>query len=224
MAADLALSLALGAPWMGFTVPEPLRVALVSREDTPSTTGWRLRHLAAGKGGQQVLLQQNLYVNSRAQTPEFMLDNAEQRLELIDSLRRRAIQFAIFDVFNVMHAADENDNSEMRQILRQLSAIQSAVGCAIGVVHHFNKAEVGSLTQRMRGASAIAGWAEWLVGISMAEEEQKIRRMEFELKAAAPPDPLYFRITSGADGAIRLERTSYMPPPSRAGRAAALMQ
>jgi hypothetical protein len=207
-AVDLALSLALGVPWLGFKVPHPSRVALISREDNPSLTGWRMRHLLAGKEGEnRPALERNLYVNSRAQTPAFMLDNGEHWEELVEALQRRAIEFAIFDVFNVMHAADENDNTEMRQVLNKLSAIQAAAKCSIGVVHHFNKMEDRSMTQRLRGAGAIAGWAEWLIGIFVQDEEQKIRRMEFELKAACPPDPIFYRVQTGDDGAIRLERT-----------------
>ena len=52
------------------------------------------------------------------------------------------------------------------------------------------------MTQRLRGSSAIAGWAEWLTGISMADQDTKTRRMEFELKAAQPPDPIHYRIES----------------------------
>ena len=187
-AADMAISLALGCPWLGFNIPKPTRVALISREDAPQLTAWRVKHLFAGKNTREPnLFETNLYVNTRQQSAELMLDNEEQVSELMDALKQRQIEFAIFDVFNVLHAADENDNTEMRRVLRQLSKIQAEVGCAIGVVHHFNKAEQGSMTQRLRGSSAIAGWAEWLIGISMADEEQKIRRMEFELKAAQPP-------------------------------------
>ena len=74
-------------------------------------------------------------------------------------------------------------------------------------------------------SSAIAGWVEWLVGISMAEEETKTRRMEFELKAAQPPDPIYYRIESKTESA-RLERVAHKPQHvAREGSAAArLMQ
>lgn len=218
-AVDLALSLALGMPWLNFNVPRPFRVALISREDNPSLTGWRMRHLLSGKSAEHPGTLENLYVNSRAQTPEFMLDNPEQWQELVDALQQRAIEFAVFDVFNVMHGADENDNTEMRQVLRQLSAIQAAVKCGIGVVHHFNKMDGGSMTQRLRGASAIAGWAEWLIGIRMEDEEQKIRRMDFELKAACPPDPIYYQVLTGADGAVRLECTDN--PAAKVARAQA---
>jgi len=199
-AIDLALSLALGCDWLGFKVPQPVKTVLVSREDNPSLTAWRLRHLKAGKPYHDAgLLDANLKLNTRNQSADLMLDNREHMLELMASLTEFRPAFAIFDVFNVMHAADENDNQEMRAVLRQLSAIQAEVGCGIGVVHHFNKSDSGSMTQRLRGSSAIAGWAEWMVGISLADEESKTRRMEFELKAAQPPDPIYFRIDSAVD-------------------------
>lgn len=211
-AVDLALSLALGCDWLEFRVPEAVRVALISREDNPSLTAWRIRHLFAGKScPDSGLLATNLYVNSRRESSELMLDNAQQMAELLEALRQVRPQFAIFDVFNVLHCADENDAQEMRAVLRQLSTIQAEIGCGIGVVHHYNKGE-GSMTQRLRGSSAIAGWAEWLVGISMANanEETKIRRMEFELKAAQPPDPIYYQIES-TEGATKLSR---LEPPS----------
>ena len=46
-AIDLAVSLALGVDCLGFKIPRPVKVALVSREDTPGLTGWRLKHLLA---------------------------------------------------------------------------------------------------------------------------------------------------------------------------------
>ena len=154
-----------------------------------------------------------------------MLDNTEQIAELLAALKLLRPGFAIFDVFNVLHCADENDNQEMRVILRQLSTIQAEIGCGIGVVHHYNKADQGSMTQRLRGSDAIAGWAEWLIGISMTDAETKTRRMDFELKAAQPPDPVYYRIESDAVSA-KLATVAYQPQHGkREGNAAArLMQ
>lgn len=212
VAADLAISLALASEWLGFGVLRPVRVALVSREDNPALTAWRIRHLVEGKpAAEPGLLGENLYINTRQQSSELMLDNPEEMAEVLAALKLVRPGFAIFDVFNVLHQADENDAQEMRAVLRQFSRIQSEVGCAIAVVHHWNKADQGSITQRLRGSSAIAGWAEWLVGISTTDEASKTRRMEFELKAAQPPEPIHFRIRSGP-GWARLERTDCTPP------------
>lgn len=199
-AVDMAMALALGEPWLGFNIPSPVKVALISREDSPALTAYRMKNLWAGRTtARPWLIETNLYVNSRQQTPQLMLDDDEQFTELLDAMKRYQPEFAVFDVFNVLHAADENDNTEMRRVLQKLSQIQTEVGCAIGVVHHYNKGFASRMTQRLRGSSAISGWVEWLIGISMADEPSKTRKMEFELKAAEAPEPIYYKITSIGD-------------------------
>jgi hypothetical protein len=228
-AVDLAISLALGCDWLGFAIPRPVKVALVSREDNPGLTAWRIKHLFASKDSHSPwLLESNLYVNSRRQSSQLMLDNAEQVDELAKAMKSFEAEFAILDVFNVMHSADENDNSEMRRILHCLSQLQAEVGCSIGVVHHYSKANDPGLplTQRLRGAGTIAGWCEWLAGISMADPAAKIRCMEFDLKADSPPDPVYFTIDSSEEhGWSQLTRVDYAPSvPRKQVTAAGYMQ
>jgi len=58
-----------------------------------------------------------------------------------------------------------------------------------------------------------------MVGISMAEEETKTRRMEFELKAAQPPDPIYYRMETEADS-TKLSLTEAPIVAVRRGRSA----
>ncbi len=218
-AVDLAISLALGCDWLGFAVPRPVKVALVSREDNPGLTAWRIKHLFVSKEScAPWLLESNLYVNSRRQSPQLMLDNAEQVDELAKAMKSFEAEFAIFDVFNVMHGADENDNSEMRRVLQRLSQLQTEVGCSIGVVHHYSKASDPGLplTQRLRGAGAIAGWCEWLIGISMADAAAKIRCMEFDIKADNAPTPVHFTIDSNDEHSwAKLTRVDYAPSTPR---------
>lgn len=196
VAADLGLSVALGTPWMGFGVTRPAKVALISREDNPGLTSWRLRALAKSKASTADLrlLKSNFIVNTRQQSDSLLLDDPKDVQEILELLSRHRVELAIFDVLNVLHRKDENDNKEMREILQQLSNIQQASRCAIAVVHHFNKMKDGSWTERLRGSSAISGWVEWLIGVTMAEEESKVRRLEFELKASEPPNPIHYQI------------------------------
>lgn len=185
-----------------------MRVAVISREDTPQLTANRLRHLTLGREASDEVIEAiraNLYLNSRKQTAQLMLDNEEQMAELTEALKARKIEFAIFDVLNVLHGSDENDAQQMTAVMRRLSRLREHVGCAIGVVHHFNKQDSGSFTKRLRGSGAIYGWAEWLVAITKADEETQTRRMDFELKAACPPKPIHYRIETAADWA-RLTR------------------
>lgn len=222
-ATDLAVSLAVGSPWMGRAISRPVRTALVSREDNPALTAWRLRQLILAKerAGYSVdLVGENLWINTREQTPTMLLDDREEVEHIIEDFKEEHIEFAIFDVFNVLHHADENDNTEMRKVLDQFSRVHREVGCGIGIIHHYNKGDSGSMTQRMRGSSAIAGWAEWLIGISIADEESRIRRMEFEGKAASPPNPVHFVIQE-QDGITRIELADWARQESanRRGRA-----
>jgi DNA primase len=226
-AADLAVSLAIGADWLDFKITRPLRTALIAREDTPGLTAWRISHLLRGKTtGILELFGQNLWVNSKQQSPDYRLDIEELHREMIVELKARAIQFAILDVLNVLHSADENDNQEMRVILQKINEIQKETGCQIGLVHHFSKAEQGSLIKRIRGSSAISGWVEWAVGISVADQEMGIRKMEFETKADQPPASIYYRIVAEKDSGIaRLQRTDYTQANKPKGKTAAeLMQ
>jgi len=210
LAADLVLSLALGLPWVGFGVSRPAKAALITREDNPALTRWRMDRLLAGKDRSRADLQDRLHVNSREQSPVFRLDEPEFLSPMIAELKAVQPEFVILDVFNILHAADENDNTEMRQVLEELNRLHREVGCAVGVVHHFNKTIEGSLTQRLRGAGAIAGWAEWLIGVEA--EDRHVRKLQFETKAAQPPEPLHFRISGeDYDNWKRIERTDWVP-------------
>jgi RecA-family ATPase len=226
LAVDLALSLALGLPWLGFEVRRAAKVALITREDNPTLTRWRMDHLLAGKNRLRAELAERLYLNSRDQSPEFRLDKAELFTPMIAELKIVKPEFVILDVFNILHGADENDNTEMREIMEALSRLQREVGCALGVVHHFTKANEGSLTQRLRGAGAIAGWAEWLIGVEAVPGEKRTRRVQFELKAGESPEPFCYRVAGESiENWKRIERTDRLEgKPSQRSRAEDFVQ
>lgn len=215
--ADLAISLATGLPWLDFPVPQPVKVGIVSREDNAELTSWRLQHLMRGKelnAVQMGMLERNLYINTRRQTPTLMLDNEEELNELIAETKKRGLEFLVLDVFNILHSADENDNSQMASVLRHCRRIQTETGAAVGIIHHYNKDTAGSITGRLRGASAIAGFAEWIIGISMHDEDTRIRKMEFESKAGAP-EPIYFGISAEEGQPARIQRIAIEAGMSR---------
>jgi hypothetical protein len=199
IADEISLALASGTPFLGrksFNVPRPVRTALFAREDYPGLTSWRLSALFRSRTWPDPnFFDNNLFINSRAQTDEFYVDNPQHVDDVIRYLRRFRIEFALFDVLNILHEADENDNSEMRRIMARFSHIQAKANCSIGLIHHLGKSD-GKWTRRLRGASSIHGWVEWLIGVSEVDEAEKIRKMEFELKAAESPHPVHYQIQS----------------------------
>jgi 5S rRNA maturation endonuclease (ribonuclease M5) len=209
---DLLLAVATGTPWLGFSVPRRVKCALVSREDYPGMTQQRLARLFRGTV-RRADFEGWLWINTRWQTPTFLLEDNGHVSQLIDELRREHVEFVCFDVFRRLHGQDENDNTAIQKILDQLARVQTEVGCALALVHHTTKDVNGSIFRRIRGATAIHGWTEWALGVSVTNGEEPgrdwVRKVEFETKAACPADPVYFRIEAPAD----TMRLSLAEPP-----------
>ena len=198
-AIDMALALCLGQPWMGFAVKDRFRVAVISREDHPGLTKWRMRQLLSGRSALDVNIDDMLYVNSRDQSPVFKLDVPEQLAEMLAAIKAIKADFVILDVLNVLHGADENDNTEMRRVMDCASIISTETQASLCIIHHFNKdTKNGKLTQRIRGAGALAGFVEWAVGLHRVSDdtEDPHRWAEFELKAASAPRKVFYSVVS----------------------------
>jgi hypothetical protein len=206
----MAVALACGSEWLGCKVSEPTRVALVSREDAPGLTARRLKRVMVGMGKapDDLIWETNLLVNSREQTKSLMLDDDQQLAALIIAMQEKRIEFCILDVLNVLHDADENDNSEMRRVLTRVSQIRKEVGCQICIVHHSVKDwdDTKTLSQLARGSSAIAGFAEFIIGIRMVDEEKQMRQMRFETKSSEPLQPFYWTISDLMTGGVELKQ------------------
>lgn len=205
MVIDLALHLITGFVWLGRDILRPAKVAIISREDYPGLTQDRAVKLAVGSPEpmqnrfNRIELDDWLYFNTRAQTETFSLQNENDVFEIIESIKERQIEIAIFDVFRRLWDGDENDNQEVARVLAVLTRIQTETGCAVALVHHLKK-EQGYIFDRIRGSSAIYGWREWAIGIAIEnpeEEESKIiRKLHFNTKAAASAAPIYYQIDS----------------------------
>ena len=216
---DLAVALASGQKWLDFFVPRRVRTALVSREDNSGLTQWRERKISEARALTPLDLDGWLYINAKGLKPRIMLDYPEDVAALVADLKRYQSEFLILDVMRVLHQADENDNTEMQKVIEILNHIQEETGCSICMIHHDNKREEASLTERARGASAIAGWAEFICGIKVVDETDWIREFTCELKASMAPEKFYYRILDTPEGAIELKRCEYTPP-TRNGRKA----
>lgn len=209
---DLALALSSGQRWLDFYVQKRVRTALVSREDNYGLTQWRNLKLAKHRGLSAADLDGWLYINAKGLKPKIMLDYPEDVAALVADLKRYQTEFLILDVMRVLHGAEENDNTEMQKIIDVLNDIQEKTGASICLIHHDNKREDATLTERARGASAIAGWAEFICGIRVVDDQDWTREFACELKAAMAPSNFYWKIIDTADGGIELARVHWEPP------------
>lgn len=71
----------------------------------------------------------------------------------------------IFDTLSDIHSLDENDNSAMSSVMKQLRTLAKSSGAAVLYLHHISKAAAlagqGSIQQAARGASALVDKARW---------------------------------------------------------------
>jgi hypothetical protein len=217
LALDLALALASQSSWLGHVVPRRRRVAVISREDSPDETARRLKLFAAGSAARSEYNWGQIWVNTTAHSAQLHVDNLEQMDALIGELKMEQFDLTIFDVLNVLHSGDENDNTVMAGVLAALKRVQTEAGCGILLLHHISKAQSTNIFRDARGAGAIHGWPEWGVGLTVTDEtlprRDWVRRTEFELKYACPADPVYFKIV-GDDTALRIELTETPEKPA----------
>lgn len=207
---DAAVCIAYGVNWMEFDIPRRRRVALSSREDFAGLTASRLRRIMEHRRYlNPAELDEWLFVNTRQQSDTLMLDNPREMAELLANLRHFRPEILILDVFNRLHSANENDAQEMTRIMGHLTRIQQEIGCSVALLHHLNKNDGGTLTKRMRGSSAIAGWYEWCIGIEMVDEINEIREMKFETKLGHVKPIQYTIREDGEDGPLWLARVEY---------------
>jgi hypothetical protein len=209
-AVDLAMSLACGVDWLGMRVPRRVRTALVSREDSPSLTQRRINRLLCGNQRYGMQMPSWMLVNTRRQLAEFKVTNDAHLEQLIQELKEFRVEFLVLDVFRSLHDSEENDNTEVQQVLQRINRIQNECECAVALVHHINKVSSDNIFKGLRGASAIHGWMEWGIGISVLnpEEEDKakyIRKLEFESKEGTTP-AIYSQIREGDSATVRIER------------------
>ena len=213
VALDLLISLACGVPWLGRKVSRRVRTAYISREDSPLLTKVRIRALLRGKGLDIPEPTDWLWVNTREQLGDFDVDNDEQLASMTEDLKERQVEFAVFDVLNRIHNREENNNGEMAQVMKKIGKIGQDAGCSIGVVQHVSKEQSNArFFTRIRGASAIYGWTEWGIGLSIENlsGRKPIRRAEFETKAGESCDPISFTFEHDPDG-LRLSRVGSGP-------------
>ena len=200
IALDLAVALAGQQSWLGFPcLKKRVKVAVVSREDGPGMTKKRIRQFAYARSIPFSELDQWMRFNTHEQKSQFSIENESDMAEIIRWTKKEEIEFVIFDVLNLLHAADENSNTQMTQVMKRFDQIRSETGADIAVIHHDKK---DSLTgnKKPRGASAIDSWWEWKVAVSPHPEEEQVKEIYFGSKAARANAPVTIEFREEGEG------------------------
>lgn len=190
---DLALHVSNGKFWFGRWVPKDCIVGVLSREDADSITRRRIRQLATGNG----LDEDRLLIAVRSRLYEASLDNPAWVAGMTSRIQDRGLQFAVWDIFNRFHTAEENNNTEVRKVLDVLDNITVKTKCNHLLIHHTTKA-----SKSPRGASCIDGWAEFRLRLDWANKQLQRRALYIDGKSTEENKPIVFSIEQANGGII----------------------
>lgn len=161
---SMAIKLAAGAEFLGIRPARPLRILWLQAENFVQSIASRRETEFNPKDSltpeERSIMKRNLFVTDRVMA---RLDDPEGNRKLCDIIDLRDRDLIIIDPLVNFIGANENDNTEMSEILTQIvDAMAADRGIATMVIHHMGK---GKQTygkkdpfDQIRGASSIRGW------------------------------------------------------------------
>lgn len=183
LAAELALSVALGIPAFGrYPVRHPGRVLFFGAED--SLAAFRTRFDAIAEIREVTLDKAPLYlldvIALRLNTPEHI-----HRLEA--TIRQHEPRLLVLDPLVRIAAIDENSAAEVSAVLGALRRIQREFHLAVLLLHHTRKAAGSSPTLAFRGSGDFGAWSDSNLMLRKRKNELVLT---LEHRSAPTPEPL----------------------------------
>jgi hypothetical protein len=98
------------------------------------------------------------------------IDVVKHEKEITDFIRQHGLDFLVIDTLSRVHTVDENDNSEIGQVLDVLGRIGQVTGCTIMVVHHISKmARSAGHHTTGRGGASLRDSHQWAFALEFPE-------------------------------------------------------
>lgn len=197
-AIHLAMSLATGKEFWGFTTPRKLKVLMVQMELPREEIKKRAIDILTLKVFAPTEFDRNLHIYSDS---KFKITNPTH----LDGLRlwmmEHPTDVVLFDPLYRLHDKDENSSQQMQYVFSLLDTLIGQFGVALVLIHHYGKpGEFKNLgADRMRGSSALAGWADTLVYMWFNDKHEGMDefKVEFETRFREAPEPLIVMVKPG---------------------------
>ncbi len=174
LAIDLAVSLALGQPWLGRKVM-PCPVIFIDEEAGLI----RLHNLLNGSlRAHQGTPQDPLHYLS---LPEYNFRESQDCLDLLDKVESKKAGLIVIDALaNTLRGGDENSSLSVAPVLNNLRRIAEIARCAILLVHHNNKEGI------FRGSSVISASVDLMLSIESPPGDELIQLHPLKSRIVSP--------------------------------------
>lgn len=221
VALSLSIMLAIGRAWAGLIDPEaPCRVLIACVEDDIDEVRRRVHAFVnanCDRPDERALIRKNLQIiDLSEEVPLYEVTSEGKTLarpavkRLLASILAHRADLVVLDPLIELHTGEEQSNTAMLSVLRQLRMIASECDCVVLVLHHETKAGDGAPLQRLRGAGSIGGAIRrhWSMR-AMTQDEAK------EMNIAEGLRDLYVKIEGGKNQYGRLRSTGWFAVEER---------
>lgn len=187
LALQLAISASEGIPFLGYKCPRKVRVLYMDLELSPRVSSSRI-YASYDYDADALLRNTQLFVCSDYKQIDVNSTSGcgmvEELIGLIEP------DLIIWDVLARMHAADENSNIAMLQVMQSVRRLSK--GAAHVIVHHARKEKYGNGgAKSIRGASSIHGEADGVMSLALENARKGTHSLMFSTRAVETPDKLW---------------------------------
>ncbi len=192
---DLALSVATGTECLGkYAVPRAGPVLVYLAEDALPIVRERVQGMARQRGLDLDAIEIHVIT-----APTLRLDRGSHRERLFETARRIRPRLLLLDPLVRLHGIDENNATEVAQLLAYFRSLQRRLDLSVMLVHHTRKNASGGVAagQGLRGSSDLHAFGDSNLYLRRSKERLVLSG---EHRAAAAPPAVYLELsTTNAD-------------------------
>jgi hypothetical protein len=192
---DLALSVATGTECLGkYAVPRAGPVLVYLAEDALPVVRERVEGMARHRGLDLTGVEIHVIT-----APTLRLDRGPHRERLFETARRIRPRLLLLDPLVRLHGIDENNATEVAQLLAYFRSLQRRLDLSVVLVHHTRKNAAGGVAagQGLRGSSDLHAFGD--SNLYLRRSSQRLV-LSGEHRAAAAPPAVYLELsTTNAD-------------------------
>lgn len=203
---DMAVSVVTGTPCLGrYRIEEPGAALVYLAEDALSVVRERVASIARSRG--LPLSNLDLHVITAA---SLRLDQARDRERLFETAQCLRPRLLLLDPLVRLHAADENNATEMAQLLSYIRDLQRRLDLAVILIHHTRKyVPAGSQAGLgLRGSGDLHAFGDSNLYLRRARETLML---SMEHRAAAAPEPATLELITSDPATVHLEISRRAP-------------
>lgn len=163
IALDLAISVAMGEPWLGRFEVEKSRVLVLTLEDSQAIVRQRLWQLARSRELDPHDLDGWLAVDAEG---PFYFDDSESLKTMTRTLEDFRPDLVIVDSLARSFRGDENSKKDVGEFTRPWTRLCREHETAVIVIHHNTKSASGGPGKKLRGSGDLFATARQVIGVT----------------------------------------------------------